>query len=65
MPQYRHEPSAAQHPDRTMLGGVDDHGIAGLIAEERHHTVVALGGVLHGAFVATDHEVHGAIINEG
>ena len=58
VPQRRYQTGSCEHSDGPLLGGVDDDGVAGLVAQNAHDAIPALVGVLHDAFVATDHKCH-------
>jgi hypothetical protein len=65
MAQVRHQPDPTEQTERSFLGHVDNHGIARRATEKGDNTVRAMTGVLHRAFVATDHESHADIMTMG
>jgi hypothetical protein len=57
MPNWRHEPAAAQHPEGALLGRVEDDRVCRCtVANESHNTVAASVGPLHHAAVAIDRQ---------
>ena len=55
MAERRYQTRLAEHPQRPELAQVDHHGIPGIpVAQERHHAVIARGGVPFGTGLAID-----------
>jgi len=71
VPKHWYQAHPPEHSHRSLLGRIDDYGVgapvtvAALVAQKCHDAVLALPGVLHGAFMATDYESHAAIMNWG
>jgi hypothetical protein len=63
--KHRYEACPTEHSDGAFLVGVDDYGVARLVAQKRHDAILAVAGVLHRTFVATDNECHGYSMNRG
>ena len=65
VPKLRYQPGTTEHSDDALLCDIDYHRIARLVTEKRNDAILAMTGLLHGAFMATDHEGHSAIMTRG